>query len=195
MQVQQPINMLKIHLSFNIVHLAIKKMSNAKSQMLNFRGFTLIELMVAISIVAILATVGLTLFGNAQKTGRDGKRRGDVDAITTNLESRFNTVKNQNCGGTGTERGLMTGTDALASSYCPPQDNWFAGGKVPVDPLNSGAYTYTNAGAPLPTNVVFPSNTYIICAHLETTGSGNATEATSGTAGAGDYYCKKNQQQ
>lgn len=159
--------------------------------MRNTKGFTLIELMVAISIVAVLATIGLTLFGNAQKTGRDGKRRADIDAIATNLESRFNTTKNQNCGnGTG---GIPSGTDAAESTYCPPYATWFAGGSIPVDPLNTGTYTYTNDGGAIPTNATF--TTYTICAHLEGTGSGNSTDY-SGAQGAGskDYYCRKNQQ-
>lgn len=154
------------------------------------KGFTLIELMVAISIVAVLATIGLTLFSNAQKTGRDGKRRADIDAITTNLESRFNTVDNQNC---GAGVGGVVGT-ASAGTYCPPQPGWFAGGTVPVDSLNTGTYTYTNSGDVLPTSATF--TTYTICGHLETAGAGNAYGVNAEQSGTSkDWYCRKNQQQ
>lgn len=49
-------------------------------------GFTLIELMVAIAIVAILATVGIVMYSTAQKAGRVSKRVQDLDALKTALE-------------------------------------------------------------------------------------------------------------
>lgn len=47
----------------------------------NQLGFTLIELMVAISIVAILSTIGMVMFSSAQGTARDAKRKGDLEDI------------------------------------------------------------------------------------------------------------------
>lgn len=52
----------------------------------SIRGFTLIELMIAISIVAILSTIGLVQYGNAQKIARDAKRKQDLRSIATALE-------------------------------------------------------------------------------------------------------------
>lgn len=51
------------------------------------KGFTLIELMVAISIVAILATVGLVVFSNTQIQARNSRRTQDIAAIAGALES------------------------------------------------------------------------------------------------------------
>ncbi|PIZ62323.1 hypothetical protein COY16_04700 [Candidatus Roizmanbacteria bacterium CG_4_10_14_0_2_um_filter_39_13] len=49
-------------------------------------GFTLIELIVVISIIGLLATVGITSYTNVQKAARDSKRISDfielVDAMT-----------------------------------------------------------------------------------------------------------------
>lgn len=45
------------------------------------KGFTLIELMVAISIVAILATVGIIQYSAAQSIARDSKIKQDVEEI------------------------------------------------------------------------------------------------------------------
>lgn len=50
------------------------------------KGFTLIELMVAIAIIAILATVGMVVYSTAQKSGRISKRIQDLQAIKTALE-------------------------------------------------------------------------------------------------------------
>lgn len=50
-------------------------------------GFTLIELMVAISIIAILAAVGLVSYSSAQKVSRNSKRIQDLKAIQTALET------------------------------------------------------------------------------------------------------------
>lgn len=52
-------------------------------------GFTLIELLVVIAIIAILAAIGLVVFNSAQRTGRIGKRIGDLKAIQTALAIFF----------------------------------------------------------------------------------------------------------
>lgn len=44
-------------------------------------GFSLIELMVVVSIMAILATAGLTGYSSAQKKARDSRRKGDIRTI------------------------------------------------------------------------------------------------------------------
>lgn len=49
-------------------------------------GFSLIELMVAIAIIAILAATGLVVYSTAQKSGRISKRVQDLAAIRTGLE-------------------------------------------------------------------------------------------------------------
>lgn len=50
------------------------------------RGFTLIELLVVISIISILSVIGISIFANAQKSGRDAKRKADINAISKALE-------------------------------------------------------------------------------------------------------------
>lgn len=61
-------------------------LSNQSSAKKNKVGFTLIELMVAIAILAILATVGIVMYGTAQKAVRSSKRAQDLDALKTALE-------------------------------------------------------------------------------------------------------------
>lgn len=50
------------------------------------KGFTLVELLVVISIIAILSVIGITVFSSAQKSARDAKRRADLQALRLALE-------------------------------------------------------------------------------------------------------------
>lgn len=99
----------------------------------NQQGFTLIELMVAITIVAILSIMGLVAFSTVQKSARDAKRRGDIDAIATALEAN---------------------KPPTSSLYTALAGSQFSGGAIPTDPLNHkycerGSATSTTAPAAL----------------------------------------------
>lgn len=50
------------------------------------KGFTLVELMIAISIIAIIAAVGITSFNQSQKIARDSRRKQDLRAISLALQ-------------------------------------------------------------------------------------------------------------
>ena len=45
------------------------------------KGFTLIELMIAVSVVAILGTIGMIMFSSTQKTARDAKKKQDIEDV------------------------------------------------------------------------------------------------------------------
>lgn len=49
-------------------------------------GFTLVELLVVITILGILATIGLVAFTSAQARGRDTQRKSDLKQIASALE-------------------------------------------------------------------------------------------------------------
>lgn len=53
------------------------------------KGFTLIELMVTISIIAVLSAIGLVVYLNVMKQGRDSKRQSDLRSIQSALEQYF----------------------------------------------------------------------------------------------------------
>ena len=53
------------------------------------RGFSLIELLVVITIIAILIGAGTVSYNNAQQKGRDGKRKSDLKSIQQALEQYF----------------------------------------------------------------------------------------------------------
>ncbi|MDO8570478.1 MAG: type II secretion system protein [Candidatus Daviesbacteria bacterium] len=50
-------------------------------------GFTLVELMVVISIIAILASVSIVLFTSSQASARDAKRRIELSALAKSIEA------------------------------------------------------------------------------------------------------------
>lgn len=50
------------------------------------KGFTLIELMIAISIIAIISSIGLISYSQAQALGRDAKRKQDLRSVAVALE-------------------------------------------------------------------------------------------------------------
>jgi len=50
------------------------------------RGFTLVELLVVISIISILAVIALGGFQSTQRKARDGQRKSDLKQITNALE-------------------------------------------------------------------------------------------------------------
>jgi prepilin-type N-terminal cleavage/methylation domain-containing protein len=53
------------------------------------KGFTLLELLVVIGIMAILIALGTTSYSTAQKKARDAKRKGDLKAIQNGLEQYY----------------------------------------------------------------------------------------------------------
>lgn len=54
------------------------------------KGFTLIEMLVVISLIGILAALALVSFGGAQKQARDSARRSDLKQYQTSVENYAN---------------------------------------------------------------------------------------------------------
>lgn len=134
-------------------------------------GFTLVELMITMSIIALLSVVLSVSFSRAQKDGRDQRRVEDLKAVQSAAEQYF----------------LLTG------NYPTSAGSWSVGTqtilqKFPTDP-KSGSY-YVDSGA-------FTNKGYCFCARLE---NSNSKSANAGWAGNCDwdniagYFCVKNQQ-
>ena len=144
--------------------------------MKKYLGFSLLELLVVISIIGILVSIGTVAFTTAQKTSRDSRRRADMKAMQDAYEQYH----------------AETDTYELCETmgnYDPGSGPIMPGG-LPADPRNSGDYVYNTATG---CNV----SEYCVCAFLESS-SGNANQpVTPGTctyATAGDYYCLTNLQ-
>jgi len=125
-------------------------------------GFTLFELLVVISIIGLIVAVGMVSYSQAQKRGRDARRKEDLKAWQKGLEQYY----------------------AENTAYivgCDPGSDFMPGG-VPADPKPGFNY------APSCT-----ATSYCICAGLEISGIGNATN-TSCNYASGDYFCVSNLQ-
>jgi prepilin-type N-terminal cleavage/methylation domain-containing protein len=70
------------------------------------RGFTLVELLVVISIIVILSTIGLTIYSQAQRSARISRRLADLKAAQVAIE----TYRTQN--------GTYPDTSNVARSEC-----------------------------------------------------------------------------
>lgn len=134
-------------------------------------GFSLLELLVVVSIIGIIISMLAVSFGTAQIKARDSKRRSDIKA----LQNAFEQYYAKNVGYNATCANMQTGE--------------FLPAGAPTDPLTGTAFTCTST-----------TTTYCVCAMLEESGKGNATsDATSATCnfggGAGaNFYCLSNLQ-
>lgn len=54
------------------------------------RGFTIVEVIITITIMGILLTLAVVNVNSTQLKSRDDERKADVEAIATNLEAFFN---------------------------------------------------------------------------------------------------------
>lgn len=63
-----------------------KGFTPVRSAKVNTLGFTLVELLIAITIIAILSIIGLSVYQSVYKSSRDAKRRSDLKFIQSALE-------------------------------------------------------------------------------------------------------------
>ncbi len=130
-------------------------------------GFTLLELLVVVSIIGILIAISSAAFSTAQKKSRDAKRQGDIKA----MQSAFEQYASQNSGSYATSCATMIAWNG--SALLP--------GGLPSDPKTNSSYTCSS-----------DASSYCVCATLEL-GGGNATSAVCTALGNpssnNTYYC------
>lgn len=107
--------------------------------MKNIKAFTLVELIIVISIIALLSTIGITTYSSVQKDARNIRRKADLKEMKTALEA----YKAKN-GDYPTTAGAWYGTcanygshsDSGGTGYIPNLATEFIP-KLPRDPRES----------------------------------------------------------
>lgn len=106
-------------------------------------GFTLVELLVVITILGILATIGLVVFSSAQMRGRDTQRKSDLKQISSALEIFNADYGTYPTAANGLIMGCPTGTTCTWGSSSQFTDNKTVYMKVvPKDPSSGHSYYY-----------------------------------------------------
>lgn len=129
-------------------------------------GFTLIEILVVISIIAVIIAIAIVSYTTINKQSRDAKRKSDLEQIRSALEMFRSDIGYYPAVGSGSwtnTSGLNTGDSqtGLVSEYIPA---------IPTDPKSTQSYFYTASS--------FVSGNYYnycLCAQLEFTPASTLT--------------------
>jgi type II secretion system protein G len=111
------------------------------------RGFTLVELLVVISILGVLATIGLMTFNSAQAKGRDAQRKSDLKQISSALELYYNDYGAYPAS-SGANTGQIIGCPTTTGTVCGWGSGQFTDDKtiymrqMPKDPMSNQSYYY-----------------------------------------------------
>src|SRR3989338_6549912 len=119
------------------------------------KGYTLVELMVAISIIALLFAAGVASYGKASQRSRDAKRKSDVEQLRSALEM-YRADNSKYPPTSDVWQDISTPLNVLVPSFIP---------ELPTDPQGF-SYEYQ---APAD-----PATTYCITAFLEVTDDSGA---------------------
>lgn len=111
------------------------------------RGFSLLEILVVVGLLALIATIVLVTIGSARKSSRDTKRQSDLKEIRSAIEFYISDAR--------------VAPDALADlepAYIRV---------LPGDPVAGKSYGYVNLGG----------SSYALAAALENTGQGKPLDS------------------
>ena len=113
-------------------------------------GFTLVELLVVMTIIAILLGLGLVSYQGAHKSARDGRRKADLEEIRSALEMYR-----------ADESSYPTASGDVDSALSGPLTGYL---EISNDSLPDQNYYYSGSGS-----------TYELCTALEIGGSDTCT--------------------
>ena len=142
-------------------------------------GFTIVELLIVIVIIAILASITIAVFNGIQQRGRDSARKSDFKVLQTALEAYHadrGAYPSCNTGTAfqhGTEAAATCGVINIAAQLAPTYIS-----KVPVDQVNSAPHVYYYAVGfkkdPVSCGLTYtPSqDAYLLGVRLESTSAG-----------------------
>jgi general secretion pathway protein G len=108
-------------------------------------GFTLIEILIVMIIIAFLASLSAGSFQSSQRKSRDARRKADLNSISTALEAYYNDkgeypnssvdLKISGCGATACDWGARFYDDDITNGATYME-------KLPSDPSTGRGFTY-----------------------------------------------------
>ncbi|MCK5592372.1 MAG: prepilin-type N-terminal cleavage/methylation domain-containing protein, partial [Candidatus Pacebacteria bacterium] len=107
-----------------------------------FKGFTLVELLVVISIVAVIVSVTVVFLGQTRASARDGKRQTEMHTLETTLQQYHSDHGNY----PKEETGIIVEEqyqDEAGTFYMEMKDEYLT--SSPKDPLYASGKTYVDA--------------------------------------------------
>ncbi|MDD4937699.1 MAG: type II secretion system protein [Candidatus Shapirobacteria bacterium] len=143
----------------------------------NENGFTLVELLVSISIIAILTVLASISYSNAQKNGRDQRRIEDLKAIQNAAEQYY----------------LLSGGSYLAAgNYSSGASSWKFNTQIVLQKYPKDPKGVEYSVAPNPITSV--NGGYCVCATMENVKNANSNNLCGDFVNVTDQFCVKNQQ-
>jgi prepilin-type N-terminal cleavage/methylation domain-containing protein len=126
---------------------------NMKRNHLDKYGFTLIELMIVVSLTIVMSTILVGNFFHSLASGKDAKRKSDIKEIQTALEQYYSAC--------GNSYPVFAGGIIPTAIFCP-NPSIMINKAVPQDPSVISPYYCPN---PVATNCT--RDLYTICATME----------------------------
>lgn len=145
-------------------------MRNKNLQCNYSKGFSLVELLIVMVIIAILSALSIFALQGARESGRDAQRKADIEAIRSALE-----IYKADC---NSYPASLPVSGSLTAS-CPNPATYLE--EIPSDPISGRTYSYNSSGT--------PATSYTLCAALE----GETTAVSGCGSGCGTGTCSYSQ--
>ncbi len=128
------------------------------------RGFTLVEMLVAATIAALLAAVGMVSYTTVNRNARNARRQSDLEQMRSALEL-YRTENGMYPAGGGGDN--FAAFEALVATL---KSSGFLTAPKMVDPRNNGVFGYsynTTVGTYVDGDCNTSNKVYELCARLE----------------------------
>lgn len=112
----------------------VVRLAGVTGRVSNVKGFTIVELLIVIVVIAILTAISVVVYNGLQSHARGNVRRDAAAKITKALELYY--IDNQ-AYPTGTGTGISSTDVNFLAALRPYMD-----GTVPADPTNNGSYVF-----------------------------------------------------
>lgn len=126
--------------------------------MKNKKSFTLLEILVVVTIIALMGTVGVNSYSTTSKNARDAKRKADLENVKVAIVTYYQVEKAYpSANAAGWINPLVVGTRKYLEN-------------VPSDPISGYRYKYITNTTP-----------FRLCARLENSSSSDFDSTSCGT--------------